>query len=443
MQRFLFNLRIALEALLHNKLRTILTALGIIFGVASVITMLAIGRGTEQEILTQIKLVGSNNIIIKQKPKENNNQKKEDKQSGKKEKKEGSLGLCIADGEAIHSVIPNIINVSAEVDVEKFSLRKGIGARTHLVGVSIPYFSIYNIKLIEGKIFDEYQLQNATPVCVIGKGVQTKFFSSDAPIGRKIKCGNTWFTVVGILEDRNVTKSIATELGIRDNNMDIFIPITTHLLRVKNRSLITKHTFNQNNDDEETPTPEEDKGYNQIDKLIVQVDEAENLPAAAEVISAILKRRHTGVTDFEINIPQDQLRQQESTKKTFSYTLGFIAGISLLVGGIGIMNIMLVSVMERLKEIGIRLALGATKKDVVYQFLSEAILISVMGGIAGIIIGVATAKSISKLNNIFTIITPMSIIISFCVAVATGIIFGIAPARKAAMQDPIESLRHE
>jgi len=445
MSRFLFNLKIALEALMQNKMRSLLTALGIIFGVASVIAMLAIGTGAEKEVLDQIKLVGVNNIIIKQKIKVESKADKEDN-TAKKDKKEASLGLTINDGEAIKKIVPNVTHVSPELDYETFALRNGISLRTHLVGIKSEYFDMFNLKVATGQDFNNWQMETGDPVCIIGKGVQTKFFSSENAIGKEIKCGHVWFTVIGVLENRNVNEGEKSSLGIRDNNLDIYAPIQTLLLRYDNRALITRAKINKpiNNDDNDNSGKNSiKKTYNQIDKLIVQVSEPEILQTTANFINTMLKRRHNNTEDFEIDIPQDRLNEHKKTKNTFKIVLTVIAGISLMVGGIGIMNIMLVSVMERLKEIGLRMAVGATKKDIILQFLAEAILMCLFGGIAGILIGIIIAKTISGVYSILTIITISSIVISFGVAISVGIIFGIAPARKAAAQDPIESLRHE
>jgi putative ABC transport system permease protein len=190
-------------------------------------------------------------------------------------------------------------------------------------------------------------------------------------------------------------------------------------------------------------TEEQKKNYHQLDRLVIQVDETAKLQATAEVLSRLLQRKHYEVVDYEIEIPELLLKQQQRTNDIFNYVLGAIAGISLLVGGIGIMNIMLASVLERIKEIGLRLSIGAKKSDVVQQFLFEAVMISVSGGIIGVILGITMAYVVSSFANIPTIISFSSILLSFGVAAAVGLIFGIAPARKAASQDPIASLRYE
>jgi putative ABC transport system permease protein len=245
------------------------------------------------------------------------------------------------------------------------------------------------------------------------------------------------------------------KLGIRDYNMDVYVPLQTFLIRYKNRDRITGEQLRieamksqgniiiTGNENEDEKGAQERKNYHQLDRLVIQVDETSRLTATAEILSRLLERRHYGVVDYEIEIPEMLLKQQQRTNDIFNYVLGAIAGISLLVGGIGIMNIMLASVLERIKEIGLRLSLGARKTDVVQQFLFEAVMISVTGGVIGVILGVSMALLVSRFAEIPTIITFTSIILSFGVAATVGLIFGIAPARKAASQDPITSLRYE
>jgi putative ABC transport system permease protein len=234
--------------------------------------------------------------------------------------------------------------------------------------------------------------------------------------------------------------------------MDVYTPLQTVLIRYKNRDLITttaiqkatrqqnlNNAFGNNNEGQKAPAV----NYHQLDRLVIQVDNTALLTSSADVLSRLLKRRHYDVIDYEIEIPELLLKQQQRTNDIFNYVLGAIAGISLLVGGIGIMNIMLASVLERIKEIGLRLSIGAKKSDIIQQFLFEAVMISVTGGIIGVILGVTLAYLVSSIADIPTIITFASIVLSFGVAATVGLVFGIAPARKAAMQDPITSLRYE
>ncbi len=443
-QRFYLNLQIALEAIKANKIRSLLTALGIIFGVAAVIAMLAIGNGAQQEILEQIKLVGVNNILITP-LKEQTEKKVED--NSKEEKKKFSPGLGIADAKSIAEIVPHVVALSPEIIVETNFVSDGTSRSGKLIGVEPDYFKITNFKIQNGKMFNQDQIKNGAQVCIIGKDIEAKFFSKKSAIGSYLKCGSLWLQVVGVLEEIKISKGSIKSLGIRDYNMDVYTPLKTVLIRYKNRSLITKATLGGgiSNDEfeESSNTEEEPKNIHQLDRIIVQLDSSNRLEPSAEIISRILQRRHYTVTDFEINVPILLLKQQQRTKDIFNLVLGAIAGISLLVGGIGIMNIMLASVLERIKEIGIRLSIGATKKDIIQQFVFESVLISIGGGIAGIILGIILSKTVSIMANIPTIISLGSILISFGVSALIGLIFGITPAKNAAKQDPIKSLRYE
>ncbi len=451
--RLIANLYIAIDAVIANRLRSLLTALGIIFGVAAVIAMLAIGNGAQQEILNQIKLVGVNNIVIK--PIVEQKEEKISEKVGKKEKKKFSPGLTIRDVQSIKDVLPDLTEVSPEIILDTYVIRNGFRRSAKLVGVHPSYFKIYDFNLIDGKIFSEEQLRFGAPVCIIGSALKSRFFPTENPIGKSMKVGTHWLTIVGVLSERVVSQASISKLGIRDFNMDVYIPLQSILIRYRNRDLITAEAlrlaaqnsrgfvFNNGQNNGNTENEAEKKNYHQLDRLVLQVDKTEKLQPTAEIISRMLKRRHFEVVDYEIEIPELLLKQQQRTNDIFNYVLGAIAGISLLVGGIGIMNIMLASVLERIKEIGLRLAIGAQKKDVVQQFLFEAVMISVSGGIIGVILGVMFAYLVSSFAGIPTIISFSSIVLSFGVAATVGLIFGIAPARKAASQDPIASLRYE
>jgi putative ABC transport system permease protein len=450
--RILANLSIAIGAVISNKVRSLLTALGIIFGVAAVIAMLAIGNGAQREILDQIKLVGVNNIVIK--PIVEQKEEKIEEQAGQKDKKKFSPGLTMRDVSNIKQTIPGIASISPEIILDTYVIRNGLRRSAKLVGVEPIYFNIYNFEMLDGKAFTEEQERLGSPVCVIGSSIKAKFFPTENPIGKTIKVGQHWLTIVGVLKERVVSESSISKLGIRDFNMDVYTPIQSILIRYKNRDKITGEQLrlesmrsrgmvfsnNQNNNEQ---SEAERKNYHQLDRLVIQVNETSQLTPTAEILSRLLKRRHYEVVDYEIEIPEMLLKQQQRTNDIFNYVLGAIAGISLLVGGIGIMNIMLASVLERIKEIGLRLSIGAKKSDVIQQFLFEAIMISVTGGIIGVILGVTLAYLVSKFAGIPTIISFTSIVLSFGVAATVGLIFGIAPARKAANQDPITSLRYE
>lgn len=441
---------IAIDAVTSNKVRSLLTALGIIFGVAAVIAMLAIGNGAQQEILEQIKLVGVNNIVVK--PVVEQQEEKIEEVVGVKEKKKFSPGLTLRDVESIVQTIPNLTKVSPEIIIESNVVRDGYRRSAKLVGVDPAYFEIYNFDLEEGMMFTDEQRKVGSPVCIIGQSIRTRFFPTENPIGKNIKVGTHWLSIIGVMAERYVSENSISKLGIRDFNMDIYIPLQTMLIRYKDRDKITAGALREaaaaNRSDnsasvESTSTAQERKNYHQLDRLVIQVDETPSLQPSAEILSRLLKRKHYEMVDFEIEIPELLLKQQQRTNDIFNYVLGAIAGISLLVGGIGIMNIMLASVLERIKEIGLRLSIGAKKSDVTQQFLFEAIMISVSGGIIGVILGITMAYVVSEFADIPTLISFSSIVVSFGVAATVGLIFGIAPARKAASQDPITSLRYE
>lgn len=446
-QSIQLNIPIALQAIIHNKLRGILTSLGIVFGVASVIAMLAVGRGAQQEILEQMKLLGTNNVIVVPIV-EQEEGKVEDTNDSEKaaEKKKFTTGLTLADADAIKDVIPNVDFVSPEILVETTVIREGLRRSGKLVGVDSSYFNTSDFRIVRGNGFTPEQIQDAFPVCIIGYGIRAKFFSGVDPIGKLIKCGNIWLSVIGVLGRRSITKQDIQHLGLRDYNLDIYTPISTLLLRYKNRTLITRQDVQEASRAQRSDNSNTEKkkpNYHQLDRLVVRVSDSRYVPATAEIMSRMLQRRHNGVVDYQVTIPEELLRQEQRTKQIFNIVLGAIASISLLVGGIGIMNIMLASVLERTKEIGIRRSLGATKRDVILQFLSEAVFISITGGCIGVLFGWGMGLTIEKTTGILTIVSAQSVILSFLISMAIGVAFGIFPAKRAADQDPIVALRYE
>jgi len=448
-ERYLQILSISLEAVFNNKFRSILTALGIIFGVAAVIAMMAIGNGARVEILNQIKLVGVNNIVIVPLTEKQNKQKQADEEEeGKTLKKKYSPGLTLKDAENIRANIPTVERVSPEVKYPVLAIRSGNKMNVDLSGVTNVFFELFNLNLLEGSFFKSRQMESGAPVCIIGPEVKARLFPKENPIGKSLKCGNVWFKVIGVLKGVKVSEKVES-LGVGNYNKMVFAPIKAVLLRLKDRSLINQaalggaEVFYSGNSMMITEKEGSGGGENQLDKIVVQVKNTEDLTATAGVITRMLQRRHRGVEDFEIKIPELLLKQEQKTRDIFNIVLGAIAGISLIVGGIGIMNIMLASVLERIREIGIRRATGATRQDIVFQFLAEATFISITGGLFGIILGVVMAKIISTTTGILTVVSFPSILVSFVVAAAVGIIFGYLPAKKASEQDPVESLRHD
>ncbi|MEA3246507.1 MAG: ABC transporter permease [Gemmatimonadota bacterium] len=445
-----FALRTALEAVGHNKLRAGLTSLGILFGVASVIAMLAIGRGAEQEILEQMALLGTNNVIVTPIIEQRDEQVKD---ATSKETKKFTPGLSYADVEAIRTTIPEVDAVSGEVILNTTITRNGRHRSGKLVGVDTAYFRMMNLRLARGARFSAGQVENGLQVAVIGSGVKSRFFADQDPVGQALKVGSNWLTVVGVLEDRGLAGPNAQKLGIRDESMDVYVPVRTMLVRYRNRALVTqqeieaasKVTVSTANDQpqEDDATRAERRNMNQLDRIIVRVSDARFVAAVADVLKRKLERRHNSVIDFEVSVPELLLQQEQRTKTIFNVVLGAIASISLIVGGIGIMNIMLASILERIREIGVRRAMGATQRDILLQFLAEAVLISVAGGVAGILVGGGLSLGIEKVAGIKTIVSGLSVVVAFGVSFTVGLGFGIVPAYRAAQQDPVVCLRYE
>jgi len=439
---------------LANKFRSILTALGIIFGVAAVIAMMAIGNGARQEILEQIKLVGVNNIMITPII-DNSASSDESDDDSKTLKGKFSPGLTLKDAESIRAIIPTVVRVSPEVSYETHIIKDGIRRKATLKGVTPDFFQVYSIRLQEGVMFNDIQLENGDPVCIIGPTIKSRFFPAENPIGKYIKCGNIWLKVIGILESMKMATGTSEDLGISDYNNNIYAPLQTVLLRFMDRSVIDQRNIGSGGNQVivsrgsmisstfSSSSSIDESNKNQLDRIVVQVDKSENLDLTTTLLNRMMFRRHSEVADYQITVPELLLKQEQKTKDIFNIVLGVIASISLIVGGIGIMNIMLASVMERIREIGVRRATGATRRDIITQFLTEATLISITGGFLGIVLGILFAKIITEITGILTIISLLSILVSFGVSAAIGIMFGYMPARKAANQNPVESLRYE
>ncbi|MGB8489809.1 MAG: ABC transporter permease [Bacteroidales bacterium] len=454
--RYFHDIEIAVESIISNKLKSMLTALGIIFGVAAVIAMLAIGKGAKQEIMEQMKMVGVNNILINPIVQDNTSSTNGDTE---KQTKKFSRGLSMLDVDAIKESLPSVKRISPEISFNSVAMMNGVKYTAKLVGVSNDYFYLYNLPLVSGTFFNKYQEENGIQVCIIGANIRAKFFSKIDPLGQYIKFNGIWLKVIGILQKTNVNLTGFEEKGVNVYNDNIYIPIQTMLLRYQNRALVNTKLASEasanvmvmggpggmarilmSSSDASTNT---ETNYNQLDRIVVQVNETEQLNPSTEILSRMLTRRHTNVKDFEITVPELLLKQQQRTKDIFNIVLGAIASISLIVGGIGIMNIMFASVMERIKEIGTRMAIGAKKMDIIVQFLSEAVLISVSGGFIGVFLGVIMAKLIEQIAGIMTLVSFFSVFIAFGVSAAVGVIFGYQPAKRASEKDPIESLRYE
>lgn len=425
------SFKIGLAELRSNKLKTSLTMLGIIFGVASVIAMLSIGEGARQESLEQIELLGTNNIIITAKPVADDI---------KNEKTSFSNGLTVKDAESIKKIVPYVKSYTLHKELNFTITYKSKQQKMKVVGVTETYNEIYNVKIQTGTFIKLNHLENYGNVCVIGNDVKNEYFRFENPVDKMIKIDESWFRIIGVTESKKNSTAIQ-ELGEQSFNNEIYVPLTTmnnKLELVEKKSSLPDGIVIYGLND-----GEENIDRSAIHKITVKIKDDAFIGPAAEMITRVLERKHYQTKDYEVIVPEAIIEQKQKTQKIFNIVMGAIAGISLLVGGIGIMNIMLATILERTKEIGIRRAVGATRNDVLMQFLYEAIIISFTGGIIGIIIGYLLTSLITTYAEWRTIITPVSVLLAFIVALATGVGFGSYPAKKAAEKDPIESLRYE
>ena len=424
------NIIIAYEALSENIFRSILTALGIIFGVAAVITMLAIGNGAQKEIVDQIELIGAKNIIITP-----TNLKESEGNNNLKKRKRKSPGLSMADYNSIKELLPSYEKITPYISLKVNTIANFKEEKNKLTGVNSDFFHIYNLTLDKGKYFTNIQEKNGSSVCVIGSKIAKKFFLGKKPIGSFLRCDGIYLKVIGVISSGETVSKDLMKIGMSSYNNEVFIPVNTILKKYKNIKRVTSLNFSK--------IKSNNQRKNQLDKIIIGIKTTEQMNLSVTFIENLLFRKHNQINDYEIIVPKEILEQKKKTNETFNILLGLIAAISLLVGGIGIMNIMLASVMERIKEIGLRMAIGAKKKDIKEQFIYEAGLISLVGGIIGIFLGVLLSYLAEWATNTLTIISPISIIISFLVSALVGVIFGYTPAKKAADKDPVHSLRHD
>jgi putative ABC transport system permease protein len=422
----MFGLELINEALRNlgrHKLRSLLTTLGIIFGVASVLAMVAIGEGARRAILDQIQELGVKNIII-------NAKKPPEEQNVKQETESYTLryGLTFRDARQIEATLPMVDEVVGVHDIEKWIWFKSRRIAAKVRGVPPDYFRHLRLEPFLGRTLDERDDLERRRVCVIRSRLLREARYVGDPLKLDLKIGTVYFRVVGVLPDFEFQSPNKAVLGIDDRAMEVYVPFETAIDR-----------FGLESSTRRSGTYESTRV--ELHQIVCSVHSEDDVMRAARCIQAVLTSLHKK-KDYEITVPLELLQSQQRTQKVFNIVLPIIAGISLLVGGIGILNIMLASITERTREIGIRRAIGASGRDITTQFLIETVTLAMIGGVLGVVAGIGGAFVLKTATQWHAVITPWALVLSMGVSCVTGVVFGIYPARRAAAMDPIEALRH-
>jgi len=407
------NVQAAFNGLIEHKFRSFLTMLGIIFGVASVIAMLSIGEGAKREAIKKYQQLGVNNIIIR-------DMDLSDKELENMRAK-FSPGLSLKDAEALKNILPHVDKIAPQAEKKADIKYKDKAIKATLIGVTPSFSEILNYATQEGTFIKRDHQDRQLKVCVIGSDVASKFFPMSDPIGKRIKIDDQWLEVIGVLKSKSLFTETVGELASRDLNSDIYIPLSTFHKRFEKENLLSS----------------------QLKQITIKLTSVDNISQISKIAESLINRHHFGNKDFSIVIPVELLKQEEKERRIYNILLGSIAAISLLVGGIGIMNIMLATVMERTREIGVRRAIGAKKDDILSQFITESLVLSITGGVIGVVLGLSLSLGITLFTEVTTSVTIFSVLIAFFFSVIVGVTFGFLPARKAARLSPIESIRHE
>jgi len=427
--------QISFDSLISHKLRTFLTMLGVIFGVGAVISMLSIGEGAKQEALEQISILGINNVIV--------NAKEPDEGLSSDLGLARSPGLSLADGENIAQFTELVANVVPQRFEGITTIYHGSDEAPVRVVATVPsYVYASSIEVERGRFITDSDNSSFAQVCVLGAKAKRNLFAFEDPLGRTVRIGELNFVVVGVMADKYIGRGKVEGFELKNLNEDVYIPFNTAIKKF-DRSFPEMRTRSRRH--WRSAEEEEPQKFNipEIDQLTITVTDLKYVQVVTRLVDRILKRRHFGVNDYDIVVPESLLRQTQKTQQIFNIVMGAIAGISLLVGGIGIMNIMLATVLERTREIGVRRAVGATRLDIMRQFLIEAVVICLVGCFLGISLGLLLAKVISFYAGWPTIVSVFSIILAVGVSTTVGIVFGLYPARKAARLDVIDALRYE
>ncbi len=425
------TLKVGVKNLLLHKLRSLLTVLGVILGVGSVIAMLAVGEGSKKEALERIRQLGANNVIIRSiKPA---GEEEDDSATAATQSRARVLeyGLKHTDFERLKATLPTITGaVPIALVVQDAQVRHRRIPNARILGTTPELPKIKNLRLHRGRFVTNVDNYSTHNVAVLAAGAAERLFKFEDPLGRAVLLGSDVYRVVGVLAPQGSGNATPGAVGQQDFNDDIYIPLAC-----------AQHRFGEM----QVVRSAGSRSYEmtQLNEITLTVQDANFVSQTAAMARKLLEKSHQGASDFEIQVPLELLHQAEQEKRIWNLVLGCIAFISLLVGGIGIMNIMLASVTERTREIGIRRALGAKRSDITYQFLVETVLLSSIGGIMGVVFGLAIPIVVSSLAGLETVVSVWSVAMAFGISVGIGIAFGIYPARRAAMMDPIEALRHE
>ncbi|MDY7095216.1 MAG: ABC transporter permease [Acidobacteriota bacterium] len=409
---FLEALRLALDSLAGHKLRSGLTMLGIVFGVGAVIAMLSIGAGAEAEALAMVERLGLNNVLVRAKVLDPDEAE---------ELRRKSVGVSLRDAEAILDAVPGVQRVAPRAAIDVWSVvAEGAVTDAAVFGVGDGHAALAGLQVQEGRFLDPLDIRDHAQVGVIGPGVRQRLFGYGEAVGQLLKVNDVWLEVVGVLAPEGAESDSFQGVAVSSTADTVYVPVSTALRKF-----------------------ERDPVAAPLSELVVELAEPGAARTAARAIDTLLQRLHAGVDDYQLVVPEALLEQSRKTQRLFNLVMGCIAGISLLVGGIGIMNTLLATVLERTREIGVRRAVGARRRDVLTQFLAEAFALSAVGALAGILLGVIISRIIAASAGWPTVVTLGSILLAAGVAVAVGIASGLYPARRAAALDPIESLRYE
>jgi putative ABC transport system permease protein len=407
------SLRVAIYSLRDHKFRSFLTMLGIIFGTASVITMVSIGEGAKKQAMAKYQDLGVNNIIIRDKDLTDTELEQV--------RIKFSKGLSLDDTRAISEILPGVKGVAPQSEEKLDAMYQDKTSKATVIGITPEITDILNYRIDKGLFINNDHYNRQLKVCVLGANIARELFSYEDPLGRNIKLGDQWFEVAGVLRTKALFTETVGELAARDLNNDVYIPLSTFRKRIpKSKAL-----------------------QSELKQATVRLEGSERLLESADVIKSILIRRHFNNDDFSIIIPYELMEQEKRESRIYNLLLASIAAISLIVGGIGIMNIMLASVLERTREIGIRRAIGGRRSDILGQFVSEAMAMSIFGGLIGVFLGIVLSLGVGLLTEVKTTLTLYSIFIAFGFSVIVGITFGYLPAKRAADLKPVESIRHE